>query len=230
MACPYRLTPDGIESQLAANYLGHFLLTNLLMPKILTAAANPSSSIQGQGEATKTQTRIVNVSSVANRAAPPPHGIRFFDPNYTQNPQEYTPVSAYGQSKTAAILFTIALNKRFANLGVNIRSWSLNPGSIVTSLGQYMTPQIRQNALKDVFGEDTVEFPERKTLQQGCATTLRAALDPSLGLEEEDDGVYLNDCQITKDPYWVAGWSLDKDSAEKLWAVSEELVGEKFSF
>jgi NAD(P)-dependent dehydrogenase (short-subunit alcohol dehydrogenase family) len=53
MACPYSKTEDGIESQFATNYLGHFLLTNLLMDKILLA-----------GE----RARIVNVTSTASRA------------------------------------------------------------------------------------------------------------------------------------------------------------------
>lgn len=52
MACPFAKTVDGIESQFGTNYIGHFLLTNLVMPKIL--AAGPGS-------------RIVNVSSSAHR-------------------------------------------------------------------------------------------------------------------------------------------------------------------
>ena len=54
MACPFSKTVDGIESQFGTNHIGHFLLTNLIMPKIL--AASPGA-------------RIVNVSSVSHRMA-----------------------------------------------------------------------------------------------------------------------------------------------------------------
>ncbi|KAM7202818.1 hypothetical protein V8F33_002476 [Rhypophila sp. PSN 637] len=214
MATPYSLTPDGIESQLGANHMGHFLLTNLLMPKLLLTSS-PTAALPHRK-------RIINVSSVANLAG----GIRFHDPNYTLHPEEYTPFNAYGQSKTAIILFTIALNNRIA--GKAARSWSLNPGSIATSLGRTTTPEMRQDALTAVFGKGATEFPARKTLQQGCATTLRAALDPSLEDDKDPDAVYLNDCQVTTDPRWIDPRALDKASAEKLWTLSEELVGEKF--
>lgn len=64
-----------------------------------------------------------------------------------------------------------------------------------------------------------------KALQQGCATTLKAALDSAL---EKEDGVFLSDCQLTTDPELVAPWALDEGDAERLWGLSEELVGEKF--
>ncbi|KAM7217041.1 hypothetical protein V8F06_007556 [Rhypophila decipiens] len=216
MATPYSLTPDGIESQLGANHIGHFLLTNLLMPKFLLTSSSPTAALP-----LPHQRRIINVSSVANLAG----GIRFHDPNYTLHPEEYTPFNAYGQSKTASILFTITLNNRLSG---KARSWSLNPGSIATSLGRTTTPEMRQDALAAVFGKGATEFPARKTLQQGCATTLRAALDPSLDDNKDADAVYLHDCQVTTDPHWIDPRALDKASAEKLWALSEELVGERF--
>ena len=88
-----------------------------------------------------------------------------------------------------------------------------------------MTPELVKDAIREVFGEGGAP-PPRKTLQQGCATTLRAALDPAL---EDEKGVYLHDCQVTTDPNWVAPWALDEEGAEKCWELSEELVGEKFA-
>ena len=68
-------------------------------------------------------------------------------------------------------------------------------------------------------------FPETKTSQQGCATTLRAALDPSL---ETDGSVYLADCQLSTDPLVVKPYALDEKNARRCWALSENLVKEKF--
>ncbi|KAK3933584.1 hypothetical protein QBC46DRAFT_275482, partial [Diplogelasinospora grovesii] len=61
-----------------------------------------------------------------------------------------------------------------------------------------------------------------KTVDEGCSTTLVAALDPALN---EVKGLYLSDCQFT-DPYAHAN---DPVAAERLWKLSEELVGEKFT-
>jgi flagellum-specific peptidoglycan hydrolase FlgJ len=64
-----------------------------------------------------------------------------------------------------------------------------------------------------------------KSLGQGAATSLVAALDPKLAPASKDgDGVYLQDCHIAE----TARWATDPVAAEKLWSVSEELVGEKF--
>ena len=209
MATPYELTVDGFELQFATAYLGHFVLTNNLLPKLRASSA-----------AGKSQTRIINVSSKGNCLG----GIHWDDPNYTKRPEEYKPWAAYGQAKTATVLFTLGLNKRLlAKTG--IRSYALHPGGIATKLmrncNQELLMEVRQSLGKGA------QIPV-KTLQQGCATTLRAALDPEL--EKEGDGAFLSDCQLTTDPEVVAPWSLDKEDAERLWGLSEELVGEKFEF
>jgi hypothetical protein len=71
------------------------------------------------------------------------------------------------------------------------------------------------------------QIPKRKTLQQGCSTTLRAALDPSL---VEEKRVYFNDCQPSEDPEIVRPYAIDGENAKRFWALSEELIGEKFEF
>lgn len=204
MACPFGTTTDGYEQQFATNHLSHFLLVNLLMPKIL--AAGPGAT-------------IVNVSSIGHLF----RGINWESIDFDGG-KNYRPFKAYAQAKTANILFTVALNEKLASKGV--KSWSLHPGSIASGLQKYMT--------KDLYAEGYAEMekqnlavPERKTLQQGCSTTLRAALDPSL--EVENGSIYLSDCQIVTDPALVKPYALDADNARKLWAMSEEMVGEKFS-
>ncbi|KAH8667597.1 putative retinol dehydrogenase 12 [Tricladium varicosporioides] len=212
MACPYALTEDGFESQFGTNHLSHYLLTNLLMPKIL--AAGPGAV-------------IVNVSSTGHLWG----GINFDSINFNDG-KDYTPFKAYAQAKTANILFSVELNKRLEGEGV--RSWTLHPGSIASGLQKYMTKDLFDQAMKEWFA-DGREAPERKNVQQGCSTTLRAALDPKLeegrwiGEEgEEKKSVYLNDCEVVTDPHWLRGYALDEGAARKLWTASEEMVGEKF--
>lgn len=212
MACPFELTAEGNEMQLAAGYLGHFVLTNRLMPKL---------------QASTTQPRVINLSSTSNKAG----GIRWADPNFSEA-GAYKPFSAYAQTKTANILFSVALNQRYHGQGDGFRSFALHPGSISTNLQKFMTSELREEAIQQVFGTSVPDHSlTRKTLQQGCSTTLRAALDPTLDIQGEggNGGVFLSDCQPTIDPDCIAPWALDAASAQRFWAWSEGLVGEKFS-
>lgn len=202
MASPYELTADGFELQFATAHLGHFVLTNHLLPKLKVSTG---------------QTRVINVSSKGSILG----GIRWDDPNYVKGPDEYNAWTAYGQAKTANVLFTLALNKRLLSK-TGIRSYALHPGGIYTNLVRYMNDELWEEAKQRVWKGGEVPF---KTLQQGCATTLRAALDPAL---EKEEGVFLSDCQLTNDSEIVAPWALDEGNAERLWGLSEELVGEKF--
>lgn len=199
----YNLTADGIESQFGTNHIAHFLLTKLLMPKILAG---------GKG------TRIINVSSDGYLISP----FRFDDYNFS-NGKTYDQWSGYGQSKTANILFTKYLASHLASKGVT--SFSLHPGVIMdTSLGDHV-PEEDFKEISEVTKRNTgkdfqLDFPV-KSRQEGCATTLVAALDPRL---EGDSGAFLTDCDLR---------GLDTrcervQDAEKLWVISESLIGEKF--
>jgi NAD(P)-dependent dehydrogenase (short-subunit alcohol dehydrogenase family) len=200
----YATTEDGIESQFGINHIAHFLLTNLLMPKILAA---------GEGA------RIVNVSSDGYLISP----FRFDDFNFF-NGETYDQWSAYGQSKTANILFTKYLARHLANKGV--AAFSLHPGVIMeTSLGGHVPQEdfaeITHVTKRNTGKEFELDFPV-KNRQEGCATTLVATLDPRLG---KDSGAFLTDCQIS---------ALDvrcdsAEDAQRLWDISERLVGEKFA-
>ncbi|KAJ6438765.1 NAD(P)-binding protein [Purpureocillium lavendulum] len=200
MVPPFSLTTDGFESQFAINHLSHFLLTNKLMPKLLAAGG----------------ARVVNVSSIGNCYS----GMNWDDVQFSSG---YTPQKAYGQSKTAQILFTVALNKRYASRGV--RSFALDPGSVQTGLAKHITPEIAADMALKITGKSLAEAraARRKTVTQGCATSLVAALDPTLS-----GGIFLVDCQIASGPNTVAPWSLDEAAAERCWALSETLVKEKF--
>jgi len=116
MACPYMTTKDGIEMQFGTGHIGHFLFTNLILPKIMTSGPHP---------------RIVNVSSAGHRSSP----IRFDDWNF-KNGETYNRWRAYGQTKTANILFSVELAKLYGSNG--LEAFSLHPGGIQTNLTQHL--------------------------------------------------------------------------------------------
>ncbi|EXJ84617.1 hypothetical protein A1O3_05287 [Capronia epimyces CBS 606.96] len=203
MACPYALSEDGIEAQFATNHLGHFLFSNLLL------------------KAGRIVSRIVVVSSSASQrsaAALMPH---LKDLSYAQG-TTYDPTTAYSVSKACNILYA----KRLANLlrSRGIATFSLNPGSIKTNLQLYLTEDLRNKAIEAAKRDNPAfTLPGRKTLQQGCATQLRAALDPSLASES---GAYLDDCQVKMLPEHADAEAY----MEEVWTISERLVREQFKF
>ncbi len=202
MYTPEERTVDGFELQFGTNHLGHFLLTALLLPSLLAGA--PS--------------RIVNLSSNGHRSA----GIDWDDPNYERRP--YDKFSAYGQSKTANVLFTRELERRYGDRGVH--AYAVHPGVIATDLGRYMTREDLK-ALRARIAEAAASTPpsgsslEYKTVPQGAATSVWAAVAPEL---EGQGGAYLADCRISDED---APWTRDTADAARLWTLSEELVGHR---
>ena len=108
MAAPFALTADGFESQIGTNHLGHFALTNLLLPKLTD--------------------RVVTVSSMAHW----PGRINFDDLNWKS--RRYSPWLAYSQSKLANLLFTSELQRRLDSAGSPLRAVAAHPGYSHTSL------------------------------------------------------------------------------------------------
>ncbi len=108
MAIPLSRTKDGFETQFGTNHLGHFALTNLLLPHITD--------------------RVVTVSSVAHRNG----SIDFDDLNW--NTRKYDTWAAYGQSKLANLLFTLELQRRLAAAGSDVRAYAVHPGWSATNL------------------------------------------------------------------------------------------------
>ena len=108
MAAPYALTVDGFESQIGTNHLGHFALTNLLLPKLTD--------------------RVVTVSSMAHW----PGRINFDDLNWKN--RRYSPWLAYSQSKLANLLFTSELQRRLDSVSSPLRALAAHPGYSHTNL------------------------------------------------------------------------------------------------
>lgn len=202
----YTKDKQGYELQLSSNHLGHFLLTSIIIPKVLAAGAG---------------SRIVNVTSRGHSIGP----FRFDDYNFSDG-NEYEPWTAYGQSKTANILFSVELSRRLAGKG--IKAFSVHPGGILeTGLATHLDlerlkdiPAIakRNNGWDSFPPLDPATF---KTASGGAATELAAVLDPSF---DSKSGAYVKDCQIAE----ALDYATDAQNAQRLWRLSEELVGQKF--
>jgi NAD(P)-dependent dehydrogenase (short-subunit alcohol dehydrogenase family) len=202
MACPLERTAQGFELQFGTNHIGHFLFTCLLAPSLLAAAPG----------------RIVNLSSAGHRFG----GIDFDDPNYER--RDYDKWQAYGQSKTANALFSVALEKRLGDRGVH--AYAVHPGMIITELGRHL-----EQSDIDALTARAEDMPTGfKSVPAGAATSVWAASSVDL---EGRGGIYLEDCHVAEvgDPqsgHGVAPYAIDPGAAERLWSLSEQLVGQQF--
>ena len=204
MATPFQHTADGFEMQFGTNHLGHFALTAELMPLIERGSAQ----------------RIVNLSSRGHFMGQ----VDFADPHFAR--RSYDPWAAYGQSKTANVLFTVGLEARYAVLGIH--AYAVHPGGIETNLGRHMTPEMREGLMKRVTSSDG-GF-QWKTIPQGAATTCWAATAEEL---EGKGGVYCEDCHVASvdDESSTAGvrsYALNPSHADQLWKLSEDQTGARF--
>ena len=130
MMTPFQLTPDGFESQLAVNYIGHFALTELLLPLL---DGTPGA-------------RVVSLSSLAHHW----WKIQFEDLHFANG---YDARKAYGQSKLACLMFGYELARRLDKAGSSTLSVAAHPGFSQTSLFrdmpkvmQLMVPLVTQSA------------------------------------------------------------------------------------
>jgi NAD(P)-dependent dehydrogenase (short-subunit alcohol dehydrogenase family) len=206
MACPLARTAEGCELQFGTNHIGHFLFTCLLVPALIAAAP----------------ARIVNLSSAGHAAA----GVDFDDPHFERRP--YDNWVAYGQAKTANILFAVGLSKRLRQFGVTANA--VHPGAIMTELGRHLTAT-DLDVMRAAWAESgPITF---KTVEQGAATEVWAAVSPALA---DVSGRYLEDCHIAEEavgPRSLTGYrayAVDADNAERLWQLSEQIVGRHFDF
>ncbi|KAM0298827.1 hypothetical protein ACHAPM_008257 [Fusarium culmorum] len=205
MAVPYTKSVDGFESQFAICHLSHFLLTNLIMDKIL-ASKSP---------------RIVNISSNVHSLGP----VRFADPHFS---------SAYGQAKTSNALFSISLAQKLGGRG--LQSYSVHPGLILTTgLGTHLDFASMEGDLGAIIKAHRErgntkgwKFLDPVPVEVGAATHTFAAFDPNL---RANNGAYLLETRVS-DPFvdTYKSWARDPVDAEKLWRLSEELVGQKFGY
>lgn len=205
MAIPERrTTKDGFEEQMGVNYFGHFLLFQLLKPALLLAS-NPDFA-----------SRVVNVSSSGHRQS----SVDLDNLNF-EEPGTYTGWVGYGQSKTAVIYMTNEIERRYSSQGLH--GMSINPGGIDTGL------QVHVQAMIDEAKKNPETRKGMKSLEQGAATTLVAAVDKEL---EGKGGFYLHDCAVqektdskVRGGPGVASYAMDEEKARQLWDISSKLVG-----
>ncbi len=199
MATPLTRTPEGWELQFATNHFGHFTLTVGLFDALRAEGA-----------------RVVNVSSSAHLMG----SVVFDDIHYDQRP--YDRWEAYGQSKTANILFGIEAGRRWSSEGITMNA--LMPGSIATNLQRHLTEEELQERIRQSGGAATRRV---KTPEQGAATTLVVATTPLLN---GVSGKYFEDCNeaapASGDSHrrGVAAYAQDPEAAAQLWKVSEETL------
>ncbi|MFJ2813535.1 SDR family NAD(P)-dependent oxidoreductase [Streptomyces sp. NPDC087294] len=202
MACPETRVGPGWEAQFATNHLGHFALVNRLWPAIAPGGA-----------------RVVSVSSRGHHFS----GIRWDDLQWEHG---YDKWQAYGQAKTANVLFAVHLDRLARDAGV--RAFALHPGGILTPLQRHLArAEMVERGWIDADG--TPLNPKGfKTPPQGAATQVWAATSPQLdGL----GGVYLEDCDIAEpavegdERSGVRSWAIDPDLAARLWTLSADLTG-----
>ena len=200
-----QVTPSGWELQFATNHVGHFALA-LGMHDALAAAGNA---------------RLVSLSSRGHLRSP----VVFEDINFSRRP--YDPWLAYGQSKTANVLFAVEANRRWSADGIT--SNAVHPGAILeTNLSRHMDPE--QVAALRAAGSGTSPIDGAqmsfKTIPEGAATTVLVAASPQL---EGVGGHYFEDCNEaeplapdtpTNSTTGVAPYALDPDNAARLWELS----------
>jgi NAD(P)-dependent dehydrogenase (short-subunit alcohol dehydrogenase family) len=198
MAIPdLQLNADGLEMQFATNHVGHFALATGLHGAMAAEGA-----------------RIVSVSSSGHLRSP----VIFDDLNFAF--REYEPFLAYGQSKTANVLFAVAATARWAADGITANA--LMPGGISTNLQRHQDPAYIERVRESGF--------RLKTPEQGAATSVLLATAPEL---EAVGGRYYEDCAEARvvdrrgetGTGGVAPYALDADNAERLWELSEALIG-----
>jgi NAD(P)-dependent dehydrogenase (short-subunit alcohol dehydrogenase family) len=196
------LTDRGQELQFATNHLGHFALA-VGLHDALAAAGNA---------------RIVSVSSSGHLRSP----VIFDDLDYAF--RDYDPFGAYGQSKTANVLFAVEATRRWAQDGITANA--LMPGGIATELQRHVGGAEYMEQARERFRQAGSAL---KTVEQGAATSVLLASSPQL---EGIGGRYFEDCNEAPVIHrrgeagvgGVAPYALDVNNAERLWEVSLGLI------
>ncbi|MDH6109255.1 NAD(P)-dependent dehydrogenase (short-subunit alcohol dehydrogenase family) [Kitasatospora sp. MAP12-15] len=203
MASPELRTPEGWELQFATNHLGHFALATGLHGALARAAGGA---------------RVVAVSSSAHHRSP----VVFEDIHFRERP--YEPWSAYGQSKTANVLFAVEAAKRWAADRITVNA--LMPGGIRTNLQRHVSDEELARLRAQAAGGAELKW---KTPEQGAATSVLLAASP---LVEGVTGHYFEDCnEAVRGELGartgVAAYALDPEAAALLWQVSHDTLASR---
>ncbi|PZC87259.1 hypothetical protein B5X24_HaOG201495 [Helicoverpa armigera] len=194
MMCPQSRSEDGFETHIAANHLGHALLSLLLLPTLIQNA--PS--------------RIIFVSSYVHAK----HELDLDDLNFERKP--YNPFQAYCRSKAANIMFARALaDKLKENNIAGVTTYSLHPGVIRTEISRHFDEAIVSGTawmFNNVLGPVFLKSP-----QCGAQTTIYCAVD---GACANESGLYYSECAVTK----PSKQCQDGDQAARLWDLTVKVL------
>ena len=199
MTPPYTKTEDGFELQFGANYLGHFLLTGLLID---TITKTPDS-------------RIVTLSSIVHKNGK----INFDD---LQSEKKYSPSGAYAQSKLACLMFTFELQRRLEKAGHSQTiSVAAHPGIATTELSRHM-PKIIYTLLRYTVAPLLTHAPI-----EGAKPTVLGAIGNAKGGDYFGPTGF-NEFKGKAGKATSTDLANDETIANRLWKVSEELVSLKY--
>ena len=198
-----QVTHDGLEMQFGVNHVGHFVLTNALLPLIRKSAP----------------ARIVNLSSAGYLMAP--EGLQFDD---LQSEKAYKGFPCYGHSKLANIAFTIELARRLEGDGIAVNA--VHPGYVGTELG-HLRPEDKARFVRSEQkpakksggggGPDLSALGEPLSPEEGAATSILVAASPDV---EGVTGRYFSDSEATE----LTPVAADAVAAARLWDETEKLL------
>uniref|UniRef100_A0A8C3EV22 Polyprenol dehydrogenase n=1 Tax=Corvus moneduloides TaxID=1196302 RepID=A0A8C3EV22_CORMO len=169
MLVPERKTEDGFEEHFGLNYLGHFLLTNLLLDTLKQSGTHSHNA------------RIITVSSAT-------HYVGKLHLNDLQSRCSYSPHGAYAQSKLALVLFTYRLQHLLTANGSHVTANVVDPGVVNTELYKHVFWVVKMVKWMTAW----LFF---KTPEEGASTTIYAAVSPEM---EGAGGCYLYNEERTK--------------------------------
>jgi len=200
MQTPQQQTADGFELQFGTNHLGHFMLNHLIFDLIKARSG-----------------RIVPVSSIAHRRA---DRINFDDPMFAD---DYSPSTAYGQSKLANLMYGFELARRLDAADSSVISVTCHPGYSATNL---------QSTGPTGFFKQLYKVTNALMAQSAEAGAVPEVL-AAAGTEARNGAYYgptrLGDTRGPVGDCSVSGAAKDEAAASRLWSLSEELLGVKFT-
>lgn len=195
---PYRLTEDGFESQFQVNYLGHFLLTNLLMDALLRSK----------------RPRLISISSLSSEKATCNTAEEFIALGRC-SADDYVPITSYRESKLAQVIFTAEAHRRYHALGLTTSA--VHPGVVNTDLFYRALPGWTKQILSPVIWLG-YRSGRLRTPSQGAATAIYLATQPNGVM----GGQYWADL---KEPRTPNIRMQDEQLGKELWNSSAKLVG-----
>ncbi|HQT46372.1 MAG: short chain dehydrogenase [Acidocella sp. 20-63-7] len=201
MALPTRQeTADGLEMQLAVNFLGHFKLTLLLLPTLMKAH----------------RARVVQLSSIAHRQG----FLHFHDLQYTRG---YRPWKAYEQSKLAMLMFALELQRRSDAGGWGITSVAAHPGIARTELIANGPGTQSLMALMLKLGAPFIT----QSAEAGAQPVLLAATAPDVRPGGYYGPTGFLEFRGPPGPAKISHQALNPEAAEKLWESAEALTADR---